>query len=135
MSKEIDDLTEYTSKPESSDMFLFKRVTAGVTRCISFLNMVRDRWVVKTAAYTLQANDRILANTTSTAVTLTLPLSPSVGDTIRIADSHGQWNSNNLTVDRNLEKIRGASSNITHSTQWEKVTYVYVDSTVGWIYF
>lgn len=135
MTKEIDDLTEYTSKPADADAFVFKRVVAGVTRHITFLNMIRDRWAIKIAAYTAAANDRILANTTAAAFTVTLPLTPTAGDTIRIADSHGQWDSNNLTVDRNGENIRGAGSNITHNTQWLKITYVYVDATVGWIYY
>lgn len=134
-NKEIDGLTGYTDKPADVDVFVFKRISAAVTRNISFLNLIRDRWVVKTAAYTSSANDRLLANTTSSAFTIKLPSAPASGDTIRYADSHGKWNSNNLTIDRNGKKIRAGTSNVTLSTQWQKVTFVYVDATNGWIYY
>jgi len=134
-NKEITDLTAYTDRPSDSDVFIFERVTAGVTRKITFLNMIRDRWITKTAAYTAVADNSILANTTAAAFTIKLPAAPAAGDAVRIADSHGKWNTNNLTVDRNGKKIRAATSNITLNIQWQKVTFVYVDDTNGWIYY
>ncbi|GAG32181.1 unnamed protein product, partial [marine sediment metagenome] len=107
--KEIDDLTAYTTQPADTDVFVFKRVTAAVTRSITYLNLVKDWWETKTAAYTAVKNDRLLVNTTSVAITIKLPAAPVAGDTIRIADSHGKWNTNNVTVDRNGKKIRAAT--------------------------
>lgn len=135
MGKDISELTEFTDTPDDADLMILWRTVAGVTRSISFLNLLRDRWVTKIAAYTSSANDRILANTTAGIFTIKLPLNPTAGDTIRIADSHGQWDTNNLTIGRNGHNIRGAASDTTLSTQWQKVTYVYVDVTVGWIYY
>jgi len=135
MAKKINELTEYTDKPADTDLLILERFSAVVTRSISFLNLLRDRWDLKIAAYTSLANDRLLANTTAGAFTIKLPLDPVEGDTVRIADSHGNWNTANLTIGRNGENIRGAASDTTLNTQWQKVTYVYVDVTIGWIYY
>ena len=133
-NKEIGDLTAYTSQPADTDLFVFQRVTAEVTRSISYLDLVRDYWETKIAAYTAVKNDRILANTTAGVFTIKLPPSPVAGDTVRVRDSHGKWNTYNLTIDRNGSKIRAATSNLTLSTQWQTVHFVYVDSTAGWTY-
>jgi hypothetical protein len=135
MPKTIQELVEYTEKPDDSDLLILWRSVAGVTRSTSFLNLLRDRWTETTAVYTTLANDKLLANTTASAFTIDLPLNPTAGDTIGIVDSHGQWNTNNLTIGRNGENIRGAASDVVLNTQWQEVTCVYVDSTIGWIYY
>jgi len=133
-NKEIDDLTAFTTQPASTDVFVFKRITAAVTRSITFLNLTKFWWVVKTTTYTASAGDKILANTTTAAWTFKLPASPVAGDDVWVRDSHGKFNTNNLTVDRNGSKIRAAASNLTLNTQWQTVHFVFVDSTAGWTY-
>ena len=51
--------------------------------------------------YTAVAGAQILANTTSTVITVTLPSAASTGDEITIIDARGTFQSNNLTVGRN----------------------------------
>ena len=66
-------------------------------------------------AYTAVAGDNLLIDTASTGVTITLPASPSKGDTVSIMDvsATGGFGSNNVTVNRNGQPIRGAASNLT----------------------
>ena len=54
-------------------------------------------------AYTAVAGDNLLIDTASTGVTITLPASPSKGDTVSIMDvsATGGFGSNNVTVNRN----------------------------------
>jgi len=91
-------------------------------------------WIVKSAAYTARGGDNILCDTSGDAVTVTLPASPSAGDTVRIFDTKSYFDTNNLTVGRNGNKIRGAASNLTVSTENALIVLVYTDSTTGWQY-
>ena len=84
--------------------------------------------------YTTVAGAQILANTTSTVITVTLPAAASTGDEVTIIDARGTWGSNNLTVDRNGLKINSADSNLTLSNNGQSITLVYVDATRGWAY-
>jgi hypothetical protein len=84
--------------------------------------------------YTAVAGAQILANTTANVITVTLPLSPSVGDEVTIIDARGTWGSNNLTVGRNGEPINTGTSDLTLNTNGQSITLVYVDATRGWAY-
>ena len=72
-------------------------------------------------------------DTTTAAFTVTLPLSPSAGAVIGIADYANTFATNNLTVGRNGSNIGGSASNAILSTNGLSVTFVYVDATQGWI--
>ena len=84
--------------------------------------------------YTVVAGAQILANTTSTTITVTLPSAASTGDEVTIIDARGTWGSNNLTVGRNGLKINSGTSDLTLSNNGQSITLVYVDSTRGWAY-
>jgi hypothetical protein len=89
-------------------------------------------WLTKTGTYTAFAGDKIFVNTSSSAFTITLPASPSVGDEVRFLDLANTFDSNNLTVARNSEKIDGATSDLTVATEGAAFALVYSGSTYGW---
>ena len=70
-------------------------------------------------------------DTTSGTVTVNLPNTASVGDTIILKDYAGTWGSNNVTISSTL-KISGADADGTLSTNNTTVTIVYMDTTKGW---
>ena len=72
-------------------------------------------------------------NTTSGAITINLPSSPSVGDIVSIKDYANTFDTNNVTVGRNSSKISGLCLNATLSTEGQVVTLIYADSTKGWM--
>ena len=90
------------------------------------------------AAYTAVNGDQLLIDTSGgglgVPVTVTLPLSPSVGEEITFIDSGNAFNSNNLTIDRNGQPILGAAANLVFSTNGAAFTLVYVNATRGWAY-
>jgi len=86
----------------------------------------------KTSPFTSVSGNGYFVNTTSGAVTVTLPASPSAGDIISIADYTNTFQTNNATVARNGSKIGGVCSNAILSTEGQSVTFVYVDGTEGW---
>ncbi len=87
-------------------------------------------------AYTAVAGDNLLIDTASTGVTITLPASPSKGDTVSIMDvsATGGFGSNNVTVNRNGSKIRGAESNLTLNNNNQSIKLRFTNADKGWQY-
>ena len=87
---------------------------------------------VKTGNFTAASGEGYFINTTSGAITMTLPASPSAGDIVALKDYANTFDTNNLTIGRNSQPIGGQSSDGTLSTEGIAVTLVYADSTKGW---
>ena len=88
---------------------------------------------VVTGNTTMVAGRGYFVNTTSAAITMTLPSSASIGDTIQVIDYAGTADSNNITIGRNSHKIQGDAADLTVSTERAAFTLVYVDATQGWL--
>jgi len=87
----------------------------------------------KTATFSAVSGDGYFCNTTSSAFTVNLPAG-SAGAIVSLADYAATWQTNNLTVSPNgTDKIGSFNQNVTLSTEGQSVTFVYVDSTQGWI--
>jgi len=71
-------------------------------------------------------------NTTAGAITVTLPGSPVIGDTITIVDYASTFATNNVTVDPGSNKIEGSTVDGTLNTNDQTHTIVFTDSTQGW---
>jgi len=87
----------------------------------------------KTASFTAVSGNGYFVNTTSGAVTATLPASPSAGDIVGFNDYARNFGTNNLTIARNGSLIQGAATDATVSTNGQSLMFVYVDGTQGWI--
>jgi len=72
-------------------------------------------------------------DTSSNACTVTLPASPSVGDTIQFVDYARNFSTNSLTLALNSLKFQGGTSNAAYALDGQSVTIVYVDTPTGWI--
>ena len=88
---------------------------------------------VKTSNTTMVAGEGYFVNTTSGAITMTLPSSATQGDEVSIIDYAGTADTNNITIGRNSHKIQGSEADLTVSTERAGFTLVYVDSTQGWL--
>ena len=94
---------------------------------------VVDWQAVVTGNTNMVVGNGYFVNTTSGAVTMTLPSSAVRGDEVWIVDYAGTFDTNNLTVGRNSHKIQGDASDLTVSTERAGFTLVYVDATQGWL--
>ena len=98
---------------------------SGVTSWVTSGGLY-SAWAVLTTATTLASGGQYICNS-ATAFTVTLPASPTIGDTVIICNAAAGL----VTVDRNGENINSASVNNTlpngNSTQ-----LVYTSSAIGW---
>ena len=87
----------------------------------------------KTATFTAVSGDGFFCNTTAGAFTCNLPAG-SAGAIVSLADYAATWQTNNLTVSPDgTDKIGGTNADVVLNTQGQSVTFIYVDSTQGWI--
>ena len=88
---------------------------------------------VQSGNFTAVAGQAYAVNTTSAAITATLPASPTAGQMVLFTDYAGTWGTNNVTVGRNGSNILGSAANFTLSQGRSAELFVYIDSTQGWI--
>lgn len=88
-------------------------------------------WTVITGSTTATANRGYFADTNTASMTVTLPASPSAGDTVRIVDL-GNAATNNITVARNGSNIMGSADNLTVATSNSAFGLVFSNATYGW---
>jgi len=66
-------------------------------------------------------------------VDLTLPATPSEGDTVGVCDAAGMATTHTITVLRNGENIRGTADDLVIDVDDSGFVLVYTDSTEGWV--
>ena len=92
-----------------------------------------ETWQDKSGNYTASDGDNLFVDTSGGVVTITLPASPSIGNQVKIIDSHGTAATNNITVGRNSQKIQGTAADLTISTNRAGIALVFYDSDNGWL--
>jgi len=90
---------------------------------------------VQTGNFTAVAGNAYLVNTTSGAITVTLPASTTAGQIVQLTDYAGTWATNNVTVSRNGLNINGAAANYTLNVSRGSAAFVYIDATQGWVVY
>jgi len=86
-----------------------------------------------TSALTVSAGTGYFVNTSTAAITLTLPASPTFGSIVGINDYSGYASTNNITVNPNGNKLEGGTLNKLLNTNKESVFLTYTDTTRGWL--
>ena len=126
----LDGLT-FPNADRSADTFL--KTNGSGTLSFAEVSGGTSWQAVKTSGFTAVAGEGYFINTTSGAITMTLPSSPTIGDEIAFIDYAGTFDTNNLTVGRNSEKINGSAADLTVATERAANTLVYTDGTQGWL--
>lgn len=98
--------------------------SAQVDSAIAANPSAYNQWSVKTGAYTAVTADQLACNGT---FTVTLPASPSAGDTVIISNV----GTGVITVGRNGSNINSAAEDGTLNAD-ASTQLVYVDATIGW---
>ena len=93
----------------------------------SSLGGAYNDWSIKTTTYTASNKDQLIANHASTPFTITLPASPSAGNTVIIKNVGAAL----VTIGRNSSNIDSVAADGT-LPKGNAVQLVYVDGTIGW---
>ena len=91
-----------------------------------------DWQAVVSSNTTMVAGRGYFVDNSSSAITMTLPSSPSIGDTVAIV-SLDNANTNNITVGRGGSNIQGAASDRTMNNNNQSDVLVYSNATEGWV--
>lgn len=92
-----------------------------------------ETWEIVSSNQTLSAgtNYFIAANS---AITVTLPSSPTLGNQIRIVDLYGTAGINTITVARNAQKIQRLAEDLEVTTNSAAFALVFSNSDNGWLF-
>tara|TARA_Y100000004_G_scaffold183017_1_gene230346 strand:+ start:292 stop:1641 length:1350 start_codon:yes stop_codon:yes gene_type:complete len=88
---------------------------------------------IKTTNFTAVSGEGYFVDTSSGAITVTLPSSPSAGSIVAIVDYAGTSGNNKITIGRNGSNVEGSAVDGEISTNREAKTLVYADATQGWV--
>ena len=103
----------------------------------SYINARIDRggsWAELTSSRGITAGEKLILDTTSLSITVTLPATASLGDEIRIIDGTGNASINNITVNRNGHLIQGNDSDLIINIDRAAFGLVYYNATNGWLF-
>jgi len=90
--------------------------------------------IVTASTITVVANRGYWLDTSSNAITVTLPAAAAVGDRLIFTDYARKWGTNAVTINPNSLNFQGNSSpNPVYNTTGQSVDIVYSGATKGWI--
>ena len=104
-------------------------LAAGTTNSIN----VKDvEWqAVVSSDTTMVAGRGYFVDSSGGTKTMTLPASPSVGDTVAVHSLDGATNA--VTIARNSSTIEGGTDNLNLGADYAAVTLIYSDASNGWV--
>lgn len=111
-----------------ADGKLYYKNTSNIVSVLNEGTGGSSGWVKKTSTYTAAVGDSIVADTSGGSFAITLPSSPSVGDSVTIADGD-DWYTSNLTVNRNSSTIEGLSEDFVLDIKGIVVDFIYDGTT------
>ena len=81
--------------------------------------------------YYCKSNEKIILNTNA-SFTLYLPENPNDGDFLLIKDGFDNASINNITINRNTNKINSADEDLIFDMDSGKLELIYINNTIGW---
>ena len=105
--------------------------TDGVTSAIQTqLDSKNALPILKGTSYTANVGEFIVAS--AGGITITLPATPSAGDTVTVKDGTGDAAATTFTVARNGSNIAASATDLIFDKNYAEITMTYIDGTIGW---
>lgn len=89
-------------------------------------------WTPISASKAAVDGEWYLVDTLGGPVTITLPASPTIGQTFKVYDAGATFGVNNCTVANNGKKINGMTAGLVLAKDFSEVTLVYSGEVLGW---
>jgi hypothetical protein len=86
--------------------------------------------ILKGTSYTAVVGEFIVAS--AGGITITLPASPSAGDTVTVKDGTGAAATTTFTVARNGSNIASSATDLVFDKNFAEITMSYINGTIGW---
>ena len=86
--------------------------------------------ILKGTSYTANVGEFIVAS--AGGITITLPATPSAGDTVTVKDGTGDAATTTFTVGRNGSNIAASATDLIFDKNYAEITMTYIDGTIGW---
>ena len=86
--------------------------------------------ILKGTSYTANVGEFIVAS--AGGITITLPATPSAGDTVTVKDGTGDAATTTFTVARNGSNIAASATDLVFDKNYAEITMTYIDGTIGW---
>ena len=101
----------------------------------SYINAQKTKgnWVTKTSSFTASVNTQYRIDTSSGAITMTLPANPSESDWVQWIDLASNFGINHLIIARNGQKIMGLAEDLICDKDYQNGILEYTGSTYGWV--
>jgi hypothetical protein len=91
-------------------------------------------WSEASSNTTLAAEEKVIVDTSTNAIILTLPTNPSLGNEIRVIDGAGNASNNSITLFGNGSNIEAETSNVVVDVDRSAFTLVYYNTYQGWLF-
>jgi len=91
--------------------------------------------IAVTSNQNVAAFNAYFVTTTSTAITLTMPLTANLGDWFEVYDATANANVNNITLNSNGLAINGSVQNFIMNLKGDRKFFKYMGATYGWMVY
>ena len=122
----------FTGTPAAPTAAVGTNTTQVATTAFVLANAGSTTYTAISSATTAVAGNAYIVDT-GAAVTVTLPASAAIGDTVAVIDGTGTAATNNITIGRNSHKIQGDAADMTVSLNRAAFELVYYNATHGWL--
>ena len=122
----------FTGTPAAPTASVGTNSTQLATTAFVLANAGSTTYTAISSATTAVAGNAYIVDT-GAAVTVTLPASAAIGDTVAVIDGTGTAATNNITIGRNSHKIQGDAADMTVSLNRAAFELVYYNATHGWL--
>ena len=112
---------------------------SAITGLQDALQYAGMRWEIRSSSFVAEDHVGYLVDTSSGTVNVTLPdltgMAPSatLGLVVQVVDMAGTFDANSAIVSGNGQLIMGESDPVEMGSKWGSATFVYSDTTHGWI--
>lgn len=121
--------TDFTATNGTSVVFASGLPAGDVVDLVGYGTYVATPGVAVIATNTAAVRNNLYVLTAS--LTLTLPASPAVGDTVKVSNLSG---TTSCVVARNSSNIQGLAEDLTIDSLNAAITLVYASATQGWVF-